>query len=106
MSKQTTKERQRAFLHDLMQAGKGSSEIYRTMKDAYKETCMSKYSMHRWIRRFELGENSVKDRPGKGRKKTATTSTSIHNVAQWIEENKRITVSFLASFRNNFLILA
>jgi len=62
----------------------------------YGDNAMKKTAVHKWVKRFSEGRESVTDEERSGRPATRRTEENIAKVRQILRENRRLTVRSIA----------
>src|SRR5215510_9624548 len=62
----------------------------------YGDNTMKKTAVHRWVKRFSGGTESVPDEERPGRPATSRTEENIAKIRQIVRENRRLTVRSIA----------
>ena len=62
----------------------------------YGDNAMKKTAVHKWVKRFSEGRESVTDEERSGRPATSRTEENIAKVRQILRENRRLTVRSIA----------
>ena len=57
----------------LVELGKSGNEIREMLVQVYGDNAMKKTAVHKWVRRFSEGRESVTDEEGSGRPETSRT---------------------------------
>ncbi|GBM66793.1 hypothetical protein AVEN_273939-1 [Araneus ventricosus] len=87
---------QRAVIQFLRAGGEHVSQIYRRMKEVYREQCLARYTISRLCQRCEVGRVNIKDLPRPGQAHVVTDSATISAADELIRQNRRITTREIA----------
>lgn len=83
MSEKINNYEQRVNVKFCVKLGKGPSETYQMMKQAYGAACMSKHSVIEWHRKFRKGREIVTDIARSGRP-TRRNEENIQKVQEFV----------------------
>ncbi|GBN53592.1 hypothetical protein AVEN_170076-1 [Araneus ventricosus] len=92
----SSRSAQRAVIQFLRSEGEHASQIYRSMKEVYREQCLARCPIFRWCQRYEAGRLNIKDLPRPGQAHVVTNSATISAVDELIRQNRRITTREIA----------
>ncbi|GBM83126.1 hypothetical protein AVEN_40094-1 [Araneus ventricosus] len=73
----SSRSAQRAIFQFLRSEGENAPQIYRRMKEVYREQCLAQCTIFRWCQRYEAGRVNIKDLPRPGQVRVVTNSTTI-----------------------------
>lgn len=76
--------------------GNGAAQIYCRLCADYDNTVMSDGSVQDWCRQFKNGRTDVPNE-GDQRRKSIMTEDVVHQVDQFVRENRRFTISDLST---------
>ncbi|XP_053353685.1 protein GVQW3-like [Clarias gariepinus] len=92
-----SKQKQRAVIEILTKEGCRLSDIHRRLQNVYGDGTIDKSNVHRWMKKFKEGENSIEDKPRSGRPTTATTDKNRQQVDELIRTDRQVTIRELAA---------
>ncbi|GBM43887.1 hypothetical protein AVEN_174453-1 [Araneus ventricosus] len=92
----SSRSAQRAVIQFLRAEGDHASQIYRRMKEVYKEQCLARCTMLRCCPRYEAGRLNIKDLQRPGQAHVVTDSATISAVDELIRQSRRITTREIA----------
>ncbi|GBO42470.1 hypothetical protein AVEN_156658-1 [Araneus ventricosus] len=92
----SSRSAQRAVIQFLRAEGEHASQIYRRMKEVYREQCLARCTIFRWCQRYEAGRVNIKDFPCPEQAHVVTNSATISAVDELIRQNRQITALEIA----------
>ncbi|GBN88615.1 hypothetical protein AVEN_169451-1 [Araneus ventricosus] len=87
---------QRAVIQFLHAEVEQASEIYRRMKEVYREKCLIQCTTFWWRQNYEVGHVNTKDLPRPGQAHVMTNCATISAVDEIIWQNCRIATREIA----------
>ena len=81
----------------LQKKGLTTKEIYADMVSTLGDDAPALSSVKKWAAEFKRGRESLEDDPKLGRPSTATTPKNIDHIHQMVMNDRRLTISHLAS---------
>lgn len=96
MNAEARKE-QRAVLKFMIREGKRPVDCWRALSAAFPEGYLSRSTVAYWIKRFKSGDEDTKDKKRTGRPITVSTQNNVTRISAAIDQEKRQTVSGIAS---------
>ena len=87
---------QQMYIKFLVELGKSGNKIKKMLVQVYGDNGMKKTAVHKWVKRFAEGRESVLDEEGSGRTATSRTEGNIAKIRQIVRENRRLTVRSIA----------
>jgi len=87
---------QRTNIKFLVKLGKSRNEIREMLVQVYGDTAMKETAVHKWVKRFYEGRESVTDEERSGLPATSRTEENIAKIRQIVRENCRLTVRNIA----------
>lgn len=88
---------QRVIIKFLAKEGTKPSEILRRLHAQFGEATLSKTQVYDWQKTVLAGRDSVENERHQRRQRTSVTADNIHAVRDLIEEDRRVTISEIAS---------
>ncbi|GBN79369.1 hypothetical protein AVEN_226118-1 [Araneus ventricosus] len=92
----SSRSAQKAVIQFLRSEGEHASQMYRRMKEVYREHCLARCTIFRWCQRYEAGHVNIKDLPRPGQALIVTNNATISAVDELIRQNRRITAREIA----------
>ncbi|GBO15557.1 hypothetical protein AVEN_201200-1 [Araneus ventricosus] len=92
----SSRSAQRAVVQFLRSEEEHASQMYRRMKEVYREQCLARCTMFRWCQRYEAVHVNIKDLPRPGQADVVTNSATISAVDELIRQSRRITTRDIA----------
>ncbi|GBL53367.1 hypothetical protein AVEN_74516-1 [Araneus ventricosus] len=87
----SSRSAQRAVTQFLRAEEEHALQIYRTMKEMYREQCLTECAIFRWCPRYEAGRVNIKDFPHPGQAHIVANNATTSTVNELIRQNRRIT---------------
>ena len=100
-----TKEEQRGMILFLWSEGVTGAEIHRRLSAQYGDIAIPRRSVYEWIKKFQHGRTSVKDKERAGRPSTSITDSNVEDARAMILENRRVTIDELANHFDLAMVL-
>ena len=72
--------------------GKTGSETFEMLKQAFRDSCMSRSRTFEWFGRFKNGRTSTANDDRSGRPSTATTPSKLEQVRATVNQDRRRTI--------------
>ena len=100
MAEDPVKE-QRIVIKFLVAEGGKAASIHKRLQNVYKDHCLKKRTVFKWVKLFKAGRKSIEDRlkiednPRSSRPSTSVTETNIQRVDQLIRADRPISVDQL-----------
>ncbi|GBL77554.1 hypothetical protein AVEN_43615-1 [Araneus ventricosus] len=82
----SSRSAQRAAIQFLRSEGEHASQIYRRMKEVYREQCLARCTIFRWCQRYEAGRVNIKDLPHPRLAHFVANSATISAVDELIQQ--------------------
>ena len=97
LSDTVTNEDQRSYIKIESLRGKTPTDIHAALVEVCGELAVSRSTVSRWAVRFRHGRGSIENIEKSGRPKTATDDQSVQVVAEFLEEDRRVTCEEIAA---------
>ncbi|GBM43479.1 hypothetical protein AVEN_146689-1 [Araneus ventricosus] len=85
-----------AVIQFLRAGGEHASQIYRRIKEVYREQCLARCTIFLWCQHYEAGRVNIKDLPLPEQAHVVTNNAKISAVDELIRQNRRITTRGIA----------
>lgn len=92
-----SKEGSRFYIYTRLQLGESATKIHDDLKQVYGDTVCSYDTIARWIREFNDGRETVKDKGRSGRPSTSVNDATASRAAALLKVDRSVTVGFLAA---------
>ncbi len=86
---------QRINIHFCVKMGWTFDEIKAALQTCYANV-LCNTSIHRWIREFQVGRESIVDKPRKPKEKSGHSHANIRKVESLVAQDRRITIKELS----------
>lgn len=90
-------ENQRSIIWFLWKEDQKTSVILQRLQAVFGDNALSKSQVYEWVSRFKEGSASLKDKERPGRPRTSITPDNVRIVEKCVMEDRRVTVSDIAT---------
>ncbi|XP_052755880.1 protein GVQW3-like [Galleria mellonella] len=85
-------EEQRVVIKFLSKLGKNGREIFADLRTVYGDDAVKEPTVHKWLKRFREGRESVQDDPRSGRPSTSHSDENVERIRTCVNGDRRLTV--------------
>lgn len=93
-------EEQRVVIKFLSKLGKNGREIFADLRTVYGDDAVKEPTVHKWLKRFREGRESVQDDPRSGRPSTSHSDENVERIRTCVNGDRRLTVRQVAEELN------